>query len=129
MKKLFRSLTSLAVFVVSIISIGFSAENQIYMPSGGYYETVTPSETVLTVSSYTLTTESGIERGSIRYYQNTGSTNIMYFFVNTSSTTSCQKYLGPGDSLFLTWFHGTIYWLVQAGSAASTLSRTLLQTK
>jgi hypothetical protein len=115
MKKLF-----FAVMFLGIAGVCYGAPNQAYLPQGGYYETNTAVNSIVTVSSTSFSTSTAVMNGVVRIFQNTGTGNLYFSFTGTGINTSGVSYLSVGQFYIEDKYFGDIYFL-----SAPTYSNTL----
>jgi len=115
----------MAVLSVALIgSVLWSVSDNSLLPSGDYHDVNSPIEWSITVSSLAVVTSTAVVNGVQRIYQNTGSTNLSFFYNLSQSSVTANKYLLPGQFYIEDRWFGNIYFKVQAGSGSSTLSQT-----
>ena len=113
----------LGCLVLMLIMAGVaSAADNIYQFAGRNYLVTISSETVLTVSSSTVTTFNSTANLVYRGFQNTGTTNINYFYTLASSATANMSYLIGGEKMIDDQYSGAIYFKAPAGTASGTLA-------
>lgn len=121
----------LLMFVLSMLSVVtvYGVENLSYRNYGFYNSVDTPDESVVTVSSTAYSTDAAVAKGVVRYYQNTGSTSVMKFYVLASSNTTGLCYMPAGQAFIEDTYFGTVYFKVVPASASTTLYRCVITNK
>lgn len=125
MKKTLFIAVSLAFWFVSS---AFAGSDNSFVPFGSYYDTKISTESVVTVTTYTVTEIPAVRSGVYRIYQNTGTENLGVFNVLSSSNTSGIRYMEAGEKWIEDKYFGVQYFK-SVGAASTTLYKFSVENK
>ena len=115
-----------ALIVFGMISAAISASNNTLVPTSDYHDANAPTETTISVSSTTVVKSTAVTNGVIRFYQNTGSVNVSWFYNLSSSNTVKMTYIVPGQYLIEDKWFGDVYFKSVQGNGAGVVSYKII---